>query len=64
MTEVRAFVLLAFFSLKKLKKLCLKIMLCWCRTFWTYCATNASVPSLPSDQLIHSLRWLSHVFYF
>jgi hypothetical protein len=47
MTEVRAFVSLAFFFLKKLEKLCLKIMLCWCRTFWTYCATNASVPSLP-----------------
>jgi hypothetical protein len=64
MTEVRAFVSLAFFFLKKLEKLCLKIMLCWCRTFWTYCAINANVPSLPSDQLIHSLHWLTHVFYF
>jgi hypothetical protein len=64
MTEVRAFVFLVFFFLKKLEKLCVKIMLCLCRTFWTYCATNASVLSLPSDQLIHSLRWLTHVFYF
>ncbi len=64
MTKVWAFVSLAFFFLKKLEKLCLKIMLCWCRTFWTYCATNANVPSLPFDQLIHFLRWLTHVFYF
>jgi hypothetical protein len=64
MIEVWAFVSLTFFFLKKLEKLCMKIMLCWFRTFWTYCATNANVPSLPSDQSIRSLHWLTHIFYF
>jgi hypothetical protein len=64
MIEVRVFVSLTFFFLKKLENLCMKIMLRWFKTFWTYCATNANVPSLPSDQLIHSLHWLTHVFYF